>query len=216
MKRILLTGDWEERHVMARNSYASALRRAGAISAVGCVQNEEEAQALCEIFDALVVTGGYDVNPALYGEEQHPECELVKEEREQSDMYLIRAFLKAGKRILGICRGCQICNVVFGGSLVQHVPEIARCQHPENDEGHMVTIEEDTLLASLLGSGECHVNSYHHQAIRRAGEGLKITACSEDGILEAAEGNDILLVQWHPELMGEAMQPLFRWVCGEN
>jgi len=216
MKRILLTGDWTDRHVTVRNSYVQALRRVGAVSAAGFAENDEEARALAQLFDALVVTGGDDVEPSLYGRERHPMTQPQDEKRDRSDCCLIRAFLREGKPILGICRGCQIGNVYFGGTLVQHVPEIAKCTHPDNDEGHEVIIEEGSVLAGLLGSGECHVNSYHHQAMEEAGKGLKITACAEDGILEAAEGENVLLVQWHPELMGEDMAPLFRWVCSEK
>ena len=127
--------------------------------------------------------------------------------------------MKAGKRILGICRGCQVGNVCLGGTLHQHLPDAYDpvLWHNGNITGrHAARLEEGSLLASLLGTKETAINSSHHQAIDAVGKGLRVSATAPDGVIEAAEGENMLLVQWHPERMMETMRPLFEWVAGQR
>lgn len=163
-------------------------------------------------FDGVLFAGGEDVDPALYGEQKKYESVDVNYDRDQFEMKLLEHALQRRLPILGICRGAQVINVNFGGTLYQDLAQdaAAELQHRQTDAGkargdttHGVTVTEpDSLLAGAV-AGSCRVNSLHHQAIKRLGHGLKVTAHSEDGLVEALEAaNDypfLLAVQWHPE-----------------
>jgi putative glutamine amidotransferase len=217
MKRVLIAGDITGRQVCIPVSYLRALRAAGAVGTIAIADTQADAQALAAAFDALLMPGGGDLPGALFGQAEHPAASPDDPRRDQSDKLLMEAFRGAGKRVLGICRGCQVANVFLGGSLHQHLPDAYDpvLWHSGNITGrHRVTIEPDSLLASLLGVHETQVNSSHHQAIDAPGQGLRIVAHAPDGVTEAAEGEGILLVQWHPEWMGEGMRSLFDWLIG--
>ncbi|MDR0897635.1 MAG: gamma-glutamyl-gamma-aminobutyrate hydrolase family protein [Oscillospiraceae bacterium] len=217
MKRVLIAGDVVTGRVSIPASYARALRAAGAVGAVAIADTAEDAQALAEAFDALLMPGGGDLPGALFGQPEHPAASYDDPLRDQSDRLLMEAFRGAGKRVLGICRGCQVANVFLGGTLHQHLPDAYDpvLWHSGNITGrHRATIEAGSLLAELLGAGELLVNSSHHQAMDAPGQGLRIVARAPDGVAEAAEGEGILLVQWHPERMGEDMRPVFDWLIG--
>lgn len=225
MKRILIAGEYSKNALTGSSavemtpSYQFAVNAVGAVGATAAARDEADARALCEAFDALILPGGRDIPAALYGQEPHPACSYDDPLRDLSDRLLFDAFRAAGKRILGICRGCQAGNVFLGGTLHQHLQGMGRpvLQHPSNfNPGHAASVLPGTRLAKLLGEGETLVNSSHHQAIMEPGEGLTICALAPDGVIEAAEGEGVLLIQWHPERMGEAMRPLFRWIIGEE
>ena len=160
--------------------------------------------------DGFLFTGGNDVDPALYGETQIPECEEPRKDRDRFEMLLLQSAVSSGKPILGICRGFQMMNVFFGGSLWQDIPSQVpdSCQHPitEFDQlpmrRHSVHIVPDTFLARILGPEDLSVNSAHHQGIKRLADGLTACGSADDGIIEAFEKQDLpfcLAVQWHPE-----------------
>jgi len=163
-------------------------------------------------FDGVLFAGGEDVDPAFYGEEKKYDSVDINYDRDQFEMKLLEHALHRRLPILGICRGAQVINVGFGGTLYQDLSQDAtpELEHRQTDAGksrgdttHAVTVTEpDSLLAGAV-SGSCRVNSLHHQAIKRLGHGLKVTAHSEDGFVEAVEAaNDypfLLAVQWHPE-----------------
>lgn len=175
-----------------------------------------EVPASIEPYAALLLPGGGDVNPALYGDvSRHPETYDVIHERDAVEMYLIRRFLEAGKPVLGICRGIQILNVFFGGRLLQHVPDLidekAECHRKRDsyDAIHALKWETTSRLATALGrAGE--TNSAHHQAIDPSalGFGLRVSAQSACGVIEAVESVDprrrVYAVQWHPERLPPA------------
>lgn len=220
MKRILIAGDCGPRHdarqVIAPFSYFRAVRAVGAVAAAAYAQEDADAQALAQAFDALILAGGGDIPSALFGQTPHAASETDDPARDASDRLLFDAFRQAGKRVLGICRGCQGVNVFLGGTLHQHLPDAFDpvLWHAANMHGrHGAAIAPDTRLARLLGPGEIRINSSHHQAIDKPGEGLRVCATAPDGVIEAAEGNGILLLQWHPEKMGEAMRPIFEWIA---
>jgi putative glutamine amidotransferase len=155
----------------------------------------------------LLLTGGSDVNPARYGETAGPETQPPDDERDAVESALIDEALDRDLPVLAICRGMQMLNVHLGGSLIQHLPEVARHRKltPE-DKGlpaHRVVVEPGTLLASVAGRETLEVNSRHHQAVARLGDGLRICARDpEDGVVEAIELPErryVLAVQWHPE-----------------
>lgn len=164
-----------------------------------------ECDALLDRIDGLILTGGKDIDPKRWHERKHPKAELLPPEKEKSDFLLAKRAVERDIPILGICYGHQLINVVRGGSLHQHVPDIfgKKIVHT-NGNGtarHRVGIERGTLLRKLAGA-TVGVPSSHHQAINGVGDGLKITAYADDGVIEAWEMPDrrfVVGVQWHPE-----------------
>jgi putative glutamine amidotransferase len=154
----------------------------------------------------LVLTGGSDVDPALYGEPRQAETEPPDEERDGLEASILEDALAQDLPILAICRGLQILNVSQGGTLIQHVAPLHR--HERSDVSHElpvhpVTIQPDTLLSTIAGTNTWEVNSRHHQAVRTVARNLRVSAFEpEDGTIEALEHPDrrfVLAVQWHPE-----------------
>lgn len=218
MKRILIASHCTDSALTQTLRYVFALRKVGVVATAGCARDEGDAEALAEAFDALLMPGGGDIPGSWFGQEPHPQCSYDPPARDTSDHLIFSAFRKTGKRILGICRGCQVTNVFLGGSLFQHLPDAFDpvLWHQGNITGrHGATVEPGTLLASLLGAGPLKVNSSHHQAIDRPGEGVRVSARADDGVIEACEAENLLMIQWHPEWMGDEMQPLFRWLVGD-
>ncbi|HOW97897.1 MAG TPA: gamma-glutamyl-gamma-aminobutyrate hydrolase family protein [Kiritimatiellia bacterium] len=182
-------------------------------------------------FEALLLTGGGDVDPDLYGAARQPRTDAVNRARDVFEIMLVRAALEARRPVFGICRGIQVVGVALGGRLIQHIPDIcpaAREVHAQvegRDSGHPVEVEARSRLASVLGP-RTDVNSAHHQAVDPAapGRGLKIAARSPAGIVEAveADGIPVMAVQWHPERMppdhpaSRALLQLFRTIASER
>lgn len=175
-------------------------------------------------FDALVLCGGEDLAPYRYGQEnrgsQPPDLA-----RDTAELALVKAFLSAGKPVLGICRGVQLLNVALGGTLVQDLGPLVPFHAPAGgglfDKVHPIQAQSGTLLHTWYGP-LFSVNSSHHQALDRLGAGLTVTARSEGGVVEAVElpGQPVLGVQFHPEQMTGAYlrpdavdgAPVFRWL----
>lgn len=158
----------------------------------------------------LLLTGGEDVDPARYGARAHPATQPPQRERDATELALLAAARAAGRPVLGICRGIQLINVAFGGTLVQDLPSErpSEVNHdpdaPAGTRSHGIIVEPHTRLAEAVGqSGEMSVNSYHHQAVDRVAEGFIVTARASDGVIEAIEPATrdwwCLAVQWHPE-----------------
>jgi putative glutamine amidotransferase len=172
------------------------------------VPAELVAEALAGV-DGLVLTGGRDYDPALYGEPPHAKTELLDPRRTEFDAALASAAIAGGVPILGICGGAQLINIARGGTLVQHVPErfggaITHQWAGGQEPYHEVQIEPESALARIVGGGLLNVNSSHHQAIGRLGRGLRVVATASDGVVEAVEGAGpefLIGVQWHPERM---------------
>ena len=159
-----------------------------------------------DLVDGLVLIGGSDLAPRIYGAKKHPETKLMHSARQFYDIELARAAIRRKIPILGICGGLQLINVVCGGDLIQHVPDVVSGEVVHRKEGggamHEVVIEPDTRLARIVGMDRLTVNSGHHQAANRIGSGLRAAAHSADGIVEAIESTGdtfLLCVQWHPE-----------------
>ena len=177
-----------------------------ALEAVGLepvlISAEDDPQSL-EGLDGLLLTGGTDVNPALYGEEPHAETDEPDDGRDRMEAGLLKQALDNDIPVLAICRGMQLFNVVHGGTLVQHVDSHERHQVKNPDPVHEVTAEPGSKIASALGENPVPVNSRHHQGVGELGAGLVVTARdSEDGMIEAIERPDkrfAVAVQWHPE-----------------
>jgi putative glutamine amidotransferase len=172
---------------------------------------------MVEHLDALVLTGGADVEPSHYGREPDPDLGAIEPDRDAWELALLAAAREKGIPVLAICRGFQLVNVVFGGTLRQHLELDEGAGHPQWDvDGHQAThgvhVVEGTLTSSLY-QGEIGVNSLHHQVVDEVGEGLIVTAKATDGVVEGLETPDgaIVAVQWHPELLDKP-DPTFQWV----
>ena len=191
-------------------AYVRAIERAGgAPLLIPPLEDGASMAAIRDRLDGLLLTGGGDVDPRLYGEEPLPECGAPEPERDEAEIALTRWAIEGSVPVLGVCRGMQVLNIVRGGTLFQDLgtqrPSAARHDHtdqPRSVRVHEISFHPASRLAEMLGNPRQHVNSLHHQAVNRPGVGLEIVAWSEDGIAEALELADhpfALAVQYHPE-----------------
>lgn len=200
-------------------TYTDAIMKAGGTAVIlPVIYSREQADALLATLDGIVLSGGVDVAPSWYGEEPLNETVEVDVVRDYSDSLLARAALDSGKPILAICRGEQLLNVVMGGSLYQDIPSQVE-GHVTHGGGaaHKIQIDKDSFLYNIFGVESMEVNSYHHQAVKEPAPGIKITARSEDGLVEAFEADRIWAVQFHPEKAlaegDETILPFFKaWI----
>ena len=175
--------------------YVGAIEKCGSC---GVLSLEGTAAEHIGRFDGLLLCGGNDINPALYGEERFNSTVEWDDARDAAELALFNAFFSAKKPIFGICRGHQVINVALGGSLWQDLP--GQCGLEHSGTNHNAAIEHGSFLYELFGAAAI-VNSYHHQAVKRLGDGLRAAAYSPDGIIEGLchEDAPLLSVQWHPE-----------------
>jgi len=173
--------------------------------------SEEDVEETLDVLDAVIFSGGSDLDPATYGQERHPETNGVLEARDRGELALLEAALARDMPVLAVCRGSQVLNVALGGDLVQHLPDVLGHDDHKHTPGayadHDVTLETETRLGRLLG-GHAPVKSHHHQGFGRLGSGLQEAAYAEDGTVEAVEDPSrrfALGVLWHPEA-GEDMR----------
>jgi putative glutamine amidotransferase len=187
--------------------YVHAVRRAGALPWL-IPPGEPRLEELLGHLDGLVLSGGGDVDPDLYGGARHPTLYGIDRERDATELELARAAFERRLPTLGICRGCQVANVAFGGSLIEHLPdevgeELAhRGEVPGSSSLHPVELAPGSRVARIVGDLFPHVSSSHHQALRRVAEGFAVVGRARDGTIEAVERADhpfYLAVQWHPE-----------------
>jgi putative glutamine amidotransferase len=185
-------------------TYVDSLRRAGAIPVLIPPQPENAADVVDDL-DGVLLAGGDDFDPAVYGEPRHPTVEPMDPRRQENELSLARAARERGIPTLGICLGVQVMNVAAGGTLIQHIEsDIDHASEPSDRHRHEVAIDGGTRLAGILGERELEVNSSHHQAIKEIGSGLRVTAYAPDGIVEGLEDPRhpfYVGVQWHPEDM---------------
>ena len=189
--------------------YARRVAEAGGLPVL--LSLDTDPARIVEHLDGIVLPGGTDVDPALYGAE--PAASLLDPEpaRDAQELALLDAAAEAGVPVLAICRGLQVVNVWRGGTLHQHVPEHGRFEEPPERLQHEVTVAPGSALGEVYGPSVM-VNSLHHQTVDRLGEGLEVTAEAPDGTVEGLECTDapVVAVQWHPELMAEP-DPIFDW-----
>lgn len=216
--RIGLSANLKEGLSCVATPYTDAVLRAGGAPVIIPVTTSKEALAsLLETIDGLLLTGGGDINPLYAGEEPIPQLSEGNSLRDQYDFTLLRLAADRQIPVFGICRGHQVINLAYGGTLYQDIcaqrtePTLKHSQEAPRAEGsHTVTIDENSTLYTLLG-GRAIVNSFHHQAVKETAPGFRVTAMSPDGIIEAIESavpyRDIFSVQWHPEAMAAAGNP---------
>jgi putative glutamine amidotransferase len=193
-------------------AYAQAVTEAGGLPVhlPGHVEPREYAGVL----DGILLSGGTDLDPARYGAAPDPSNYAAEPERDAFEFALVDLAIERDLPVLGICRGLQVLNVWAGGSLHQDLPPHARYDLDAGVALDEVTFQPASRLHALYGERR-GINSLHHQAVDRVGEGFDVVGRSVDGTVEALEwaGHDVIAVQWHPELMPErATDPVFRWL----
>ncbi len=189
--------------------YGNAILQAGGLPLIVPMVDEEDIPALCERLDGLIVTGGGDINPSMYGEEPHPKLAEVYPGSDFYEKELILNFLKLDKPFIGMCRGLQMLNVSLGGTNYQDLEsqfEGTLYQHKQQGlrthRTHSVTLEEDSELFSIMGEKKFRVNSFHHQGVKDVSKELRVAARAADGLVEALESDNyqfVMGIQWHPE-----------------
>ncbi|MBO5934574.1 MAG: gamma-glutamyl-gamma-aminobutyrate hydrolase family protein [Clostridia bacterium] len=193
-----------------KSKYVKSIERAG--GEVRWIEPDDTGKAIKEALscDGLLLPGGADIEPALYGREREEKCGKPNKLRDDYEFLIYEAFVKTGKPILCICRGFQLLNVANGGTLHQDIADIKKCSHSDFLKRakaiHDITITKDTKLFSIFSKTNTGVNSLHHQAIENVGENLIVSAVSEDGFVEAIELKEYpfcIGVQWHPEHMSK-------------
>lgn len=205
-------------YVRLPESYALAVAAAGGapvlVPPLDPIEHGAALDRILASLDGILFPGGVDVHPRHFGEERHPTV-TVDEQLDALELWLARWAVEHELTTLGICRGQQLLNVALGGSLVQDLPSEG-VRHPQSapaqrDElAHAVEVEDGSRLAEILGARRFRANSFHHQAVRRLGRGLKPVAWSEDGVVEGVESTEhpwLLAVQFHPEDLVESHEP---------
>ncbi|MDQ3935725.1 MAG: gamma-glutamyl-gamma-aminobutyrate hydrolase family protein [Actinomycetota bacterium] len=204
-------GDPPRKDLALGYRYFEAIERAGGVPVILPPLAEVAVEPLLARLDGLCLAGGPDIDPGSYGGSRHPALGPTEPEIDRFEMRITSAALDRRMPIFAICRGLQIVNVVLGGSLRMHLPEERAdllVHRRIGDEGpvatHEVRVDEESVLGRVYGSEPLIVNSYHHQAIRELGRGLRAVAHSGDGVIEGAEMRGpgfVVGVQWHAECM---------------
>lgn len=213
----------EQRIYKINNTYVRAVVRAGGIPVLLPIANRlEDCDKLAALVDGFLVPGGVDMAPQYFGEEPPKEVTCIDRELDDFELELIRRVSALGKPMLAICRGCQVVNVAFGGTLYQDIPTQCPQAHghyqataSRSEAYHTVTILPGTALAAAMGEGEVLTNSFHHQAVKDLAPGFRVNARTKDGMIEGIENGDgsILGVQWHPECMEERYPRFQKLFC---
>jgi gamma-glutamyl-gamma-aminobutyrate hydrolase PuuD len=197
-------GSWEEVSALVPADYTRAVERAGGRPLL-VPPSEDGIEETLDVLDAVIFSGGSDLDPSAYGQDAHPETKGVVEERDRAELALLQAALARDMPVLAVCRGSQVLNVALGGDLVQHLPDVVGDHKHKHTPGayadHDVRLLPGTRLGALLGD-HAPVKSHHHQGFSRLGEGLRESARAEDGTIEALEDparRFALGVLWHPE-----------------
>ncbi len=200
-------GVWDVPAVFLPTSYIVPLQQAGGTIVVLPPQeaDPQSVDAVLDGLDGLCIAGGYDVDPATYGHQPHPQTDAPRPTRDAWEIALLAAAQSRDMPILGVCRGAQVLNVLRGGSLHQHVPDVVGHHGYQGRDGAFVkmpiTVVAGTTLSGLHASRR-QVPVYHHQAIDRLGDGLVVSAWGDDNVIEAVEDPSLtfcLATQWHPE-----------------
>ena len=199
---------------MCTMDYINAVKEAGGIPALfSPLADDDYITGIVDRCDGILFTGGLDINPFYYGEVPAEYCSQIIPERDEFEFKLLDRAVKEDKPILGICRGFQLINIYYGGSMYQDIKEIKekRDNHfianlPKWHYSHEVTIKKGSQIAAAYGSKLIKTNSFHHQLIRKTGDNLQPTAYAADSNIEGLENINkkfLVGIQWHPEMMFE-------------
>lgn len=202
--------------------YVASVRRAGGLPWL-IAPGEPRPDEILAHLDAIIFTGGGDIDPQRYNGRMHPLIDRIDTERDETELLLIDKVFQINLPTLCICRGLQLLNVALGGSLIEHLPDVTpgtvpHRKPPRPGSTHLVTIDRDSQLAKITGDQKTEGVSWHHQAIRKMADGLKTVAFACDGVIEAVEmpgRPNLLAVQWHPEMSSATdpqQQRLFDWL----
>lgn len=198
---------------VVNSDYLDAVLRAGGIPVlIPPTASNDEIHDYLEMCDGILMTGGMDVAPILYGEMPHPKCGNFDLEVDRSNVALAKAAMDSGKPVLGVCRGMQLMNIARGGTLYQDIPSQTTGQtghsygYIRTDVVHTVEVTSGSFLHKIFEKDQLEVNSIHHQAVKDVGQDFQVCAVAPDGIIEALEipGKPIYAVQWHPEMLCQA------------
>lgn len=223
-----ITAGYEEntsRHFLT-DYYIKAIENLGGNPLILPTVNSELVEYYYALADGFIFSGGGDVDPVFFGEAPVKGLGRITPERDEFELSLARIALKGKKPVLGICRGIQILNIAAGGDVYQDISEITPLEHNQKAPlwypFHYIEVSPESILHSLLGQTKAKVNSFHHQVVRRVGEGLKKVAWTSDGLIEAIESKDpsrtIIGVQWHPECSWDKddfSQKIFRYLINK-
>lgn len=197
---------------LTTHTYTDSVLRGGGIPVLLLPVEPDLIDPILDRIDGVVLTGGGDIAPERYGAERHEAVRMVNHERDEFELSLVTKAYERKMPMLAICRGNQVVNVAFGGTLIQDLPSHSGAHgHDISGEGayephSQALVEEGSKIASIFGAGLHGINSIHHQAVEELGEGLKVVASAPDGTVEALEhvdkAWDLLSVQWHPEYLG--------------
>ncbi len=201
-------GVWDVRAAFLPQVYFDAVTASGGIAVLLPPQpaRDAAARAVLNGVDGLILTGGLDVQPELYGAARHPATDSARPDRDAWELALFRGAEERRMPVLAICRGLQLVNVARGGTLHQHLPEALGTDRHRVGGGvfatNSVEVHDGTALAAMVGAGDLEVHSYHHQGVDQLGDGLVVTARDDGGLVQAFESTGdgyVVGVQWHPE-----------------
>ncbi len=209
-----ITSDVErESKYVLNEQYAKAVIRAGGLPIILPCGIEADVIRIARELDGVLLTGGGDIDPMLFGEEPHPRLGEISPARDSLELALIHEMLAVDKPILGICRGLQILNIALGGNMYQDIyaqSDKTLLQHsqksPRSHRSHFVQVKKGTILSSIAQAERIKVNSYHHQAVKDVLKPLVVSGTANDGMIEAIESKVhrfVMGVQWHPEALVE-------------
>ena len=193
-------GELSTRHEMVSVPYVKAVRKAGGVPVLVPLIEPDDAAGLLDRVDAILLTGGADVDPSTYGAETDPMTVEVDPARDARDLAIARLAVERDLSVLAICRGCQVLNVALGGTLHQHVEghfDVDRY----NEYVHDVEVDGGSTLGAWLQRDRLGVNTLHHQAVATTGPDVKVVAHATDGTIEGIESGRAVGVQWHPEML---------------
>lgn len=206
-------------YIGMNTDYVRFVERAGGHPVmIPIVEDLELIDRIVKFLDVIVLAGGEDIHPILYGEDPSPKLSDVCLERDETELAIISAALRHRKPIFGICRGMQLLNCHFGGSLYQdiftEIPNVIGHMAPSTnyDFTHSIELEKEGFLYEIFNTDKLLVNSTHHQAIKNLGNGFNVAAVSKDGVIEAIENRDkkLFAVQFHPEKMQEKNRTILK------
>jgi putative glutamine amidotransferase len=197
-------GVWEEEAALVPLSYVRAVEHAGGRALV-VPPSEDGLDETLDALDGLILSGGNDLDPTLYGADAHPATDAPRPERDHAELRLLQAALERDMPVLAVCRGSQLLNVARGGDLVQHLPDELGHERHKHEPGtfsdHGVRLDPASRVGTLLGE-HAPVKSHHHQGYGTLGEGLRVAGWADDGTIEALEDPHkrfAIGVLWHPE-----------------